>query len=90
MQVGVPPATVSRVLKRTGLSRLRDVDPVEPVRRYERKRPGEMIHIDIKKLGKFNRIGHSSHRGNGTAPGWEFVHVAIDGHSRRSFTEIPY
>lgn len=97
VEVGVSPATVSRVLKRAGLSRLKDIDPVEPVRRYERKRPGELIHIDIKKLGKFNRIGHrmtgdrhrqSNQRGNGTAPGWEFVHVAIDDHSRLSFTEI--
>jgi len=97
MEVGVSPATVSRVLKRAGLSRLRDIDPAEPVRRYERKRPGEMIHIDIKKLGKFNRSGHritgdrrrqSNQRGNGSAPGWEFVHVAIDDHSRLSFTQI--
>ena len=95
--VGVSPATVSRILKRAGLSRLKDIEPAEPVRRYERKHPGEMIHIDIKKLGKFNRIGHritgdrhrqSSQRGNGTAPGWEFVHVAIDDHSRLSFSQI--
>ena len=97
MQVGVSPATVSRVLKRAGLSRLKDIDPAEPVRRYERKRPGEMIHLDIKKLGKFNRVGHritgnrhrqSNQRNNGTAPGWEYVHVAIDDHSRLSFTQI--
>lgn len=97
METGVSPATVSRVLKRSGLSRLRDLDPAEPERRYERKRPGEMIHIDIKKLGKFNRIGHritgdrqrqSTQRGNGTAPGWEYVHVAIDDHSRLAFTAI--
>jgi transposase InsO family protein len=97
MEVGVSPATVSRILKRAGLSRLKDIEPAEPVRRYERKRPGEMIHIDIKKLGKFNRIGHritgdrhrqSNQRGNGTAPGWEFVHVAIDDYSRLSFTRI--
>lgn len=97
MEVGVSPATVSRILKRAGLSRLKDIDPAVPVRRYERKRPGEMIHLDIKKLGKFNRVGHritgdrhrqSSQRGNGTAPGWEFVHVAIDDHSRLSFTQI--
>lgn len=97
MEAGVPPATVSRALKRAGLSRLKNIDPAEPVRRHERKRPGEMIHIDIKKLGKFNRIGHritggrhgqSNQRGNGTAPGWEYVHVAIDDHSRPAFTAI--
>ena len=97
MEVGVSPATVSRVLKRVGLSRLKDIDPAEPVRRYERSAPGEMIHLDIKKLGKFNRVGHritgnrhrqSNQRNNGTAPGWEYVHIAIDDHSRLSFTQI--
>lgn len=57
-EVGVSPATVSRVLKRAGLSRLKDITPAEPVRRYERAHPGEMIHIDIKKLGRFERVGH--------------------------------
>ena len=58
MEVGVSPATVSRVLRRAGLSRLRDIEPAEPVRRYEREHPGDMIHIDIKKLGRFERVGH--------------------------------
>src|SRR5882757_7237279 len=57
-EVGVSPATVSRVLKRLGLNKLSALEPAAPVRRYERERPGELIHIDIKKLGKFNRIGH--------------------------------
>lgn len=57
-EVGISPATVSRILRRLGLNRLRDLEPAEPVRRYEREHPGELIHIDIKKLGKFNRIGH--------------------------------
>ena len=56
--VGVSPATVSRVLKRLGLSKLSALEPAEPTRRYEREQPGEMIHIDIKKLGKFNQVGH--------------------------------
>ena len=51
------PATVSRVLRRLGLNRIRDLEPAEPVRRYERAAPGEMIHIDIKKLGRFEQIG---------------------------------
>src|SRR5215210_2653952 len=55
---GVSPATVSRILKRAGLSRLRDLEPPEPVRRYERQHPGELIHIDIKKLGRFHQVGH--------------------------------
>ena len=58
MEVGVSSATVSRILRRLGLNRLSALEPAEPVRRYEREHPGELIHIDIKKLGKFNRIGH--------------------------------
>jgi transposase len=96
-EVGVSPATVSRILCRLRLNRIRDLEPAEPVRRYERAAPGEMIHIDIKKLGRFEQIGHritgdrtrqSSRRGNGWGAGWEFVHVCIDDHSRIAFSEI--
>jgi hypothetical protein len=54
-ELGLSPATVSRILWRLGLNRLAALEPAEPVRRYERDRPGEMIHIDIKKLGRFNK-----------------------------------
>jgi len=57
-EVEVSPATVSRILRRLGLNRIRDLEPAEPERRYERESPGEIIHIDIKKLGRFERIGH--------------------------------
>jgi len=57
-EVGVSAPTVSRILRRLGLNRLSALEPAEPVRRYERSAPGEIVHIDIKKLGKFNRIGH--------------------------------
>src|SRR5580700_9493789 len=57
-EVGVSPATVSRVLRRLGLNSLKALEPAEPVRRYERTHPGEMIHLDIKKLGRFEQIGH--------------------------------
>jgi len=57
-EVGVSPATVSRALKRAGLSRLKDLEPAAPPRRYERATPGELIHLDIKKLGRFERPGH--------------------------------
>jgi len=92
-EVGVSPATVSRVLRRAGLSRLKDIEPAEPVRRYEREHPGEMIHIDIKKLGRFERVGHRI-TGDRTGPsssrgfGWEFVHVCIDDASRIAFSQI--
>jgi hypothetical protein len=57
-EVGVSPATVSRIQRRLGLNRIRDLEPAEPVRRYERATPGEIIHVDIKKLGRFDKIGH--------------------------------
>ncbi len=92
-QAGVSPATVSRVLKRAGLSRLRDLEPAEPVRRYERAHPGELIHLDIKKLGRFERTGHRitgnrTGQSNSRGVGWEYVHVCIDDASRIAFTDI--
>jgi transposase InsO family protein len=96
-EVGVSPATVSRVLRRLGLNRLKALEPPVPVRRYERQTPGELLHIDIKKLGKFNQIGHritgdrkrqSNARSRGEGPGWEFVHVCIDDASRIAFSQI--
>jgi transposase InsO family protein len=92
-ETGVSPATVSRVLKRLGLNRLSALEPAEPSRRYQRDRPGELIHIDIKKLGKFDQIGHRitgdrTGQSNNRGVGWEFVHVCIDDASRIAFTEI--
>jgi transposase InsO family protein len=91
--VGVSPATVSRILKRLGLNRLSALEPAEPIRRYERQHPGELIHIDIKKLGKFNRIGHRitgdrTGQSNARGIGWEFVHICIDDASRIAFSQI--
>jgi transposase InsO family protein len=90
---GVSSATVSRVLRRLGLNRLSALEPAQPVRRYEREHPGELIHIDIKKLGKFNRIGHRitgdrTGRSNSRGVGWEFVHVCIDDASRIAFSRV--
>lgn len=96
-EVGVSPATVSRVLKRLGLNRLSALEPAEPVRRYERQNPGELVHIDIKKLGRIDGIGHritgdrrgqSNRRGRGQGLGWEFVHVCIDDASRIAFSQV--
>jgi Transposase and inactivated derivatives len=93
LRVGVSPATVSRVLKRAGLSRMKDREPAEPVRRYEYADPGGLIPIDIKKLGRFARIGHRitgdrTGQSNRRGTGWEFVHVCIDDASRIAFTPI--
>ena len=92
-EVGVSAATVSRVLRRLGLNRLSALEPAEPVRRYERTAPGELLHIDIKKLGKFNRIGHRitgdrTGQSNTRGIGWEYVHLVIDDHSRLAYSEI--
>ena len=91
-EVEVSPATVSRILRRLGLSRIRDLEPTEPVRRYEREQPGELIHIDIKKLGRFVRPGHritgDRQKGESRGAGHEFVHVAIDDASRLAFSQI--
>ena len=89
----VSPATVSRILRAVRLSRARDLDPPAPVVRYERKAPGEMIHLDIKKLGRFEKPGHRvtgdrTGQSNSRGVGWESVHVCIDDHSRVAFSEI--
>lgn len=92
-EVGVSPATVSRTLRRLGLNRIKALEPAEPVRRYEREHPGELIHIDIKKLGRFDRVGHRitgdrKGQSNSRGVGWEFVHVCIDDASRVAFSQI--
>ena len=92
-ELGVSPATVSRILRRLGLNTLAALEPAEPVRRYERDRPGEMIHIDIKKLGRFNAVGHRitgdrAGQSNSRGVGWEYVHVAIDDNSRVAFAKV--
>jgi transposase InsO family protein len=87
-------STVGAVLARLGLNRLSRLDPPEPPNRYQRRRPGELVHLDVKKLGRFRRPGH---RVTGRdAPGWraqigagwEFVHVAVDDCSRLAYVEI--
>lgn len=89
--VGVSAATVSRVLARAGMSKLSDLEPAEPVMRYEHDAPGELLHIDTKKLG---RIVRPSHRVTGNrkdtvdGAGWEMLFVAIDDHARLAFTAM--
>ena len=92
-QVGVSVATVSRVLGRRGLSLLSALEPRSPRPRYERPTPGEIIHLDIKKLGRFNAVGHritgdKSQRKASRGAGFEFVHIAIDDHSRVATADI--
>jgi transposase InsO family protein len=91
--LGLARSTVGLVLRRLGLNRLALLEPKPPVIRYERERPGEMIHLDIKKLAKINGIGHRFlPRGPGMhgnkGHGWDFLHVAVDDASRLAYTEI--
>ena len=90
-RVGVGTGTVSRVLRRAGLNRLPLLDPPPPVQRYVWDRPGDMLHLDIKRLGRFRRPGHrvtGNRRVDSRKAGWEYVHVAIDDASRVAFATI--
>ena len=89
----LPVSTVVTALRRLGLHRLARLEPPRPVVRYERARPGELLHLDIKKLGRIGRIGHritgrrqGSHRTRRI--GWEFVHVAVDDCTRLAYAEV--
>ena len=89
--VGRSVSTVSRWLARLGLSSLKALDPVRPVVRYEHVAPGEMLHMDTKKLGRIVRPGHritGDPRDSVAGAGWEFAHVAIDDHSRAGFVQM--
>jgi transposase InsO family protein len=90
-QTGLSRATVSRILRRLKLSRIRDLEPRLPVQRYEHAHPGDLLHLDIKKLGRILKPGHRV-TGNPAdrtrRVGWEYVHVAIDDHSRIAFSAI--
>jgi hypothetical protein len=80
-RLGMPLSTVSTILTRIGLGRLSRLEPPEPANRYQRERPGELLHIDVKKLGRIGRPGHrvnGDRRTRSRGIGWEYVHVAVD------------
>jgi transposase InsO family protein len=84
-------ATVSRILARAGLARLSDLEPAEVVQRYEHDAPGDLIHIDTKKLGRIEATGHrvtGDRRDRTRGAGWEVLFVAVDDHARVAFTEL--
>jgi len=90
-RLGMPRSTVAGVLKRLGLERLSRLAPRRAVVRYERARPGELLHLDTKKLGRFRRVGHritGDRRRPNARGGYEFVHVCIDDHSRLAYVEV--
>jgi transposase InsO family protein len=98
--LGMALSTVSLWLKRIGLGKRSRLAPPEPPNRYERSRPGELVHIDVKKLGRILKPGHRvtgnrrgqahTHRDgkNVRLAGWEFVHVCVDDHSRLAYVEV--
>ena len=89
--LGLPVSTVVHIQRRLGLARLGRLEPRRPVIRYERRRPGALAHLDVKKLGRIGRIGHRIHGDRRTRVrgiGWEYVHVAIDDRTRLAYAEI--
>ncbi len=84
-------STVSAVLVRLGLNRLKALEPKEPANSYERARPGELIHLDVKKLGRIKKIGkriHGDRSVRSRGAGWEYVHVCVDDYSRVAYVEV--
>jgi len=87
----VAPSTIARLLRRAGLHRLAELEPALPINRYEYARPGQLLHLDIKKLARFQRPGHrvtGDRQISSRSSGWEYVHLAIDDHSRVAFGSI--
>ena len=90
-QTGLSRTTVSRILRRHKLNRMRDLEPRPPVLRYEHPNPGDLLHLDIKKLGRIAKPGHritGNPADRSRRVGWEYVHVAIDDHSRIAYSAI--
>lgn len=89
--IGMPLSTVSAVLTRVGLGKLSRLEPVEPAHRYEKQLPGELVHIDVKKLVRIERAGHrvtGNRRGSRQGIGWEYVHVCVDDATRLAYVEV--
>jgi transposase InsO family protein len=89
--LAMPASTVSGILTRIGLGKLSRLEPREPPNRYEKQRPGELVHVDVKKLGRIGRPGHrvnGDRRTRSRGIGWEYVHVAIDDATRLAYVEV--
>ena len=89
--LSMPLSTVSTVLTRIGLGPLSRLEPAEPANRYERKRPGELLHIDVKRLGRIGRPGHrvnGDRRTRSRGIGWEYVHACVDDATRIAYVEV--
>jgi len=94
--LGMPLSTVSAVLRRVGLGKLSRLDPPEPANRYQRRDPGELVHIDVKKLARIDGAGHRVHGDRGLHKrrrgakriGYEYVHVCVDDATRLAYVEV--
>lgn len=91
--LGLARSTVGAILRRIGLSRLAALDEKRPANRYQKAMPGELVHMDTKKLGRIDGIGHRitgdrTRQSNRRGIGWECLHVAIDDASRLAYTEV--
>jgi transposase InsO family protein len=92
-QLGLSRATVARIAKAAGLNRLSKLEPAPVYRRYERAEPGELLHLDVKKLGRIVKVGHritgDRHGARSATPkGWEYLHIAIDDASRVAYAQL--
>lgn len=91
VRLQVPRSTVAAILARLGLNRVPCLEPAAAVIRYERARPGELVHLDVKPLVRILRVGHRIHGDRRTkvaGAGWEYVHVAVDDYSRAAYVEV--
>jgi transposase InsO family protein len=94
--LGMPASTVSGILTRIGLGKLWRLEPLEPPNRYEKRRPGELVHVDVKKLGRIGRPGHrvtgrvsgGGHHRRAYRLGWEYIHVCVDDATRLVYVEV--
>jgi len=91
-ELAMPRSTVGRILRKHRLSRAQDLEPKEPANRYEHDAPGDLLHLDTKKLGRMDGIGHrfaeGRKRGSRRGRGWEVAHVCVDDHSRVAYVEV--
>ncbi len=89
--LSLPISSVTLELRRLGLNKLSRLEPKAPIVRYEHEAPGDMIHLDIKKLGRIDGVGHritGDRSRPRRKPGWEYLHVCVDDHSRLAYTEL--
>jgi transposase InsO family protein len=92
-QLGLSRATVARIAKAAGINRLSKLEPAPVYRRYEKAEPGELLHLDVKKLGRIHKIGHRitgdpTSRDRNKGAGWEYLHIAIDDASRVAYAQL--